>query len=125
VSIRFLADADLNQAIVKGVREREPALDLMSATEGLLEGLSDPDVLAFATAENRILISHDTSAMPVHFVKLLGMGGHSPGILLVRQRASLGQIIDAILILWSASAPEEWIDQIHYLPSFSRHIFQR
>jgi hypothetical protein len=67
VNIRFLADADLNQAIVKGVRDREPSLDLMSATEARLEGLADRDVLTFAAAQNRVLISHDTSTMPVHF----------------------------------------------------------
>jgi len=32
VSIRFLADADLNQAILVGVREREPAIDFASGT---------------------------------------------------------------------------------------------
>ncbi|HYL77714.1 MAG TPA: DUF5615 family PIN-like protein [Bryobacteraceae bacterium] len=113
----------MNQALVKGVRDREPSLDLMSATEAHLEGLADRDVLTLAADQNRILISHDTSTMPVHFAELLARGGHSPGILLVRQRAPFGQAVEAILMVWSASAREDWADQIHYLPSFSRHIF--
>jgi len=125
VSIRFLADADLNQAIVKGVRGREPALDLMSAAEAHLEGLSDLEVIVFAASQGRILISHDTSTMPVHFAGYLRTGGGSPGVLLVRQRASYGQVIEAILTIWSASNAAEWVDQIYYLPSFTRHVFRR
>ena len=78
MSIRFLADADLNQAIVTGVREREPALDFMTANEAKLEGHGDPDVLEFAANQRRILVSHDTSTMPVHFSKRLRSGEASP-----------------------------------------------
>jgi len=125
MSVRFLADADLNQAIVTGVREREAALDFMTASEPELEGRSDPDVLEFAAKKGRILVSHDTSTMPVHFSARLRSGRTSPGVFLVRQRASVGQIVDAILLVWSASSPGEWAGQIHYLPSFARHHFRR
>ena len=103
MSLRFLADADLNQAIVAGVRERERALDFMTANEANLEGRSDPEVLEFAATQGRILVSHDTSTMPVHFSQRMRARGASPGVLLVRQRASVGQIVDALLLVWSAS----------------------
>jgi hypothetical protein len=125
VSIRFLADADLNRAIVIGALEREPALDFITATEADLVGQGDPDVLEFAARESRILVSHDTSTMPVHFSDRLRSGRTSPGVFLVRQRASVGQVVEAILLVWSASAPEEWAGQIHYLPSLARHDFRR
>jgi hypothetical protein len=125
MTIRFLADADLNQAIVTGVRQRETALDFMTATEANLEGHGDPDVLEFAANHGRILVSHDTSTMPVHFSARLRSGRTSPGIFLARQRASVGQIIEALLLVWSASSPEEWAGQIHYLPSLARHGFRR
>ena len=123
MSIRFLADADLNRAIVIGVLEREPALDFITGTEADLESRSDPDVLEFAADQGRILVSHDTSTMPVHFSARLRAGRTSPGIFLARQRASVGQIVDALLLVWSASSPLEWADQIHYLPSLTRHDF--
>jgi hypothetical protein len=123
VSIRFLADADLNQAIVTGALDREPALDFLTATEADLHGQDDPEVLELAAAQGRVLVSHDTSTMPVHFFDRLRSGRRSPGVFLVRQRASVGQVVDAILLVWSASAPEEWAGQIHYLPSFARHDF--
>lgn len=121
MSIRFLADADLNRAIVTGVLGQEPALDFLTATEADLERQGDPDVLEFAAQQGRILVSHDTSTMPVHFLNRLRSGRKSPGVFLVRQRASVGQVVEAILLVWSASVPEEWAGQIHYLPSLARH----
>jgi hypothetical protein len=56
--IRFLADADLNHAIVKGCRRHEPAMDFLSANEAKLEGLPDADVLAIAAEQDRILVTH-------------------------------------------------------------------
>lgn len=123
MSIRFLADADLNQAIVIGARDWEPTLDFLTATEADLQGKGDPEVLELAASQDRILISHDTSTMPVHFFDRLRSGRKNPGVFLVRQRASVGQVVEAILLVWSASVPGEWAGQIHYLPSLARHDF--
>ena len=62
--VRFLADASLNDAIVTGCLRREPAIDFLSAHEARLEGVPDPNVLAFATEENRILVTSDLRTMP-------------------------------------------------------------
>ena len=123
MSIRFLADADLNQALVEGIRLREPALDFLSAVEARLEGMSDRAVLDLAADQGRILVSHDASTMPVHFVRFLNEGKRSPGVFLVPQDAVIRDGIDAILLVWSASSPADWANQIHHLPSLARHIF--
>ncbi len=65
--VRFLADADLNEGIVAGCLRREPAMDFLSANEANLEGVPDPEVLALATEQDRILVSHDFQTMPRHF----------------------------------------------------------
>jgi predicted nuclease of predicted toxin-antitoxin system len=62
--IRFLADADLNEGIVAGCLRREPEMDFLSANEADLEGVPDPEVLALAAAEDRILVSHDFHTSP-------------------------------------------------------------
>ncbi|MGO9260272.1 MAG: DUF5615 family PIN-like protein [Bryobacteraceae bacterium] len=125
MSIRLLADSDLDEAIVTGLRAQEPAIDFMSANEANLEGRKDPFVLEFAANRGRILVSHDTSTMPVHFSARLRSGRTSPGVLLVRQHSHVGRVIEALLLIWSASSPEEWTGQIRYLPSLDRYIFRR
>ncbi|PYT19882.1 MAG: hypothetical protein DMG57_43940 [Acidobacteria bacterium] len=124
MSVRFLADADLNYAIVQGVRLREPAIDFKSANDTGLEGRSDREVLEVAAQEGRVLVSHDKKTMPVHFAARAGSGLKSPGVLLALPSASVGEIVESLLIIWSSSREEEWADQIHYLPLLSRHVFR-
>ena len=66
---RFLAEADFNHKIVVGLRRREPAIDILSALEGGVIGLSDPEVLKIAADFSRILLSHDRKTMLGHFVQ--------------------------------------------------------
>ena len=124
MSIRFLADADLDYAIVQGIRRREAAIDFKSANDAGLEGLPDDGVLEVAAAERRILVSHDKRTMPVHFAARIKSGRRSPGVLLALPRATVGDIVESLLIIWSSSREGEWTDQIHYLPSLSRHVFR-
>jgi hypothetical protein len=125
MSIRFLADSDLDVAIVTGLRAQEPAIDFMTANQANLYGRKDPFVLEFAANQGRILVSHDRRTMPGHFSARLRSGRRSPGVLLVRQHSSVGPIVEALLLIWSDSSPEEWTDQIRYLPSLERHAFRR
>jgi hypothetical protein len=62
--------------------------------------------------------------MPVHFAARLQLGLKSPGVLLAFQSADVVDVVESLLIIWSASLEEEWVDQIHYLPSLSRHVFR-
>jgi hypothetical protein len=54
MKIRFQADADLNQDIVAAVIRREPTISFQTANEAVLEGLSDPEVLAIAAREEML-----------------------------------------------------------------------
>src|ERR1035438_2552627 len=92
--VRFLADASLHDAIVTGCLRREPAIDFLSAHEARLEGVPDPNVLAFATQENRILVTSDLRTMPRHFGDFLEANGRCAGVFLVKQRAPLADVIE-------------------------------
>ncbi|HBY61245.1 MAG TPA: hypothetical protein DEH78_15600 [Solibacterales bacterium] len=124
MSVRFLADADLNYAIVRGVRLREPSIDFKAANDAGLGGLSDPEVLELAAREGRVLVSHDKSTMTVHFAARAASGLRSPGVLLALPSASVGEIVESLLVIWSASRETEWANRIHYLPSLSIHVFR-
>jgi hypothetical protein len=82
---KFQADADLHFEIVAGVLRGEPAVDFQSAQEGFEDGTKDQDILALASVEGRILVSHDVSTMPAEFAAYLDRYGGSPGILLIPQ----------------------------------------
>ena len=125
MTIQFQADADLNHAIVTATRRREPAVSFTSAASAHLEGILDPEVLERAAAQERILITHDRQTMPEHFRERLAQGKSSPGVLIVSQFEPLGPVVETIVMIWAASTPEEWQNQIRYLPSLGRHVFSR
>lgn len=115
MSIRFQADADLNQIIIKATLRLEPTIDFQTAQVADLAGLPDLDVLALAAKQGRILVSHDHRTMPVHFSRFLQRQS-SPGLIIVSQRLSVAQVAADLLLIWLASEPEEWTNQMRTLP---------
>jgi hypothetical protein len=99
---RFQADADFNQKIVAGLGRREPAIDFRSAGEGGVIGRPDPEVLAQAASESRVLVSHDRQTMPGHFRRWIEKQA-SPGLVIVSQEIDIGRAIEELLLVWAAS----------------------
>jgi hypothetical protein len=116
VKPRFQADNDLRSSIRTGVLRQEPAIDFQSASAARLDGVPDLEVLGFAAAQGRILVSHDENSMPGHFRDFLGNGRRSPGVLMVPQETPTGRVIESILLIWIASEASEWMDRIVWLP---------
>jgi Domain of unknown function (DUF5615) len=125
LSIRFQADNDLKFAIVKAVRRREPAIDFASAQESGLDGIGDSDLLDRAAGDGRVLVSHDLRTMLDHFRSHLAAGKTSPGLLVVSQGESIGEVVEALVVLWAVTDPGELSGQAYHLPSVIRHVFPR
>jgi predicted nuclease of predicted toxin-antitoxin system len=115
MKVRFLADYDFNAEIVDGLLRRESSIDIKTGLEAGLQGVSDPDVLDKAADEGRVLVTHDHRTMPRHFAEFISQR-QSPGVFIIQQRIEIAAAIDELLLIWSASESEEWIDRILYLP---------
>lgn len=113
--IRYQADADLNQAIVTGVLRREPAIDFQTAFSAGLEGVKDPEVLAIAAQQERILVSHDRRTMPLEFAQFI-TSNRSTGVIIVSRKLPIEVAIEELLLIWAASSAQEWINRIAKLP---------
>jgi len=90
-----------------------------------LDGLSDPDLLDRAASDGRVLVSHDLRTMLDHFRSRLATGKTSPGLLLVSQGESIGEVVESLAVLWAVTDPSELSDQAYHLPSLIRHVFPR
>lgn len=113
--VRFQADADLNLIILLAVIRREPAVDFQTAAAAGLAHRQDPDVLAMAANDGRLLVTHDQKTMPDHFATFIASQS-SPGVLVVPQHLPISIVADDLLLLWGATEAEEWINRICYLP---------
>ncbi len=114
--MRFLADENLNNHIYRSLLLQRPDLDMVRVQDVGLYGRSDPEVLAWALLENRILITHDVRTIPALALEWLDANRNIPGILLAEQSAPIRQIIADLLLIMDASEQSEWDGQIHYLP---------
>lgn len=116
MKVRFLADADLNRAIVSGVLRREPSLDFLTAKAAGLRGMHDLDVLALAAQRQRVLVSHDVGTMPAHFQAFRNAGKRSSGVFMIHQTLDVGTAIEELLLIWIASEASEWDNRLEWLP---------
>ena len=115
MKIHFLADADLKLQIVLAVRQWEPSVNFQPANEAGLTGLTDPQVLAYAARESRILVTHDRSTMPAHFLSFIRRQ-QSPGLIVIPQQLAIWAAANDLILIWAASEGEEWANQITFLP---------
>ena len=117
MTVRFLADEDLRDSIIQGLRSREPPLDNLDVKSAGLRGTKDQALLEIAAEQGRILITQDRNTMTAHFWERLAAGKSSPGLFVVPdQPGAIRDAIEWLILVWTASQPEEWRDQIVYVP---------
>ncbi len=116
---RFLAGENFNLDIMVGLRRAQPAIDILTAPQAGILHWPDPDVLVWAAAHDRILLSHDNRTMPDHFYRFLAQldaDGRSPGVMLLPQSLAIGPSIAIILEIWELSEHDEWTNLLTRLP---------
>jgi hypothetical protein len=115
MKVRLQADADFNEVIVRAVLRREPTADFRTAPAARLAGLDDPAVLKLAAEAGRMLVTHDRKSMPDHFAEFI-LTQTSAGVLVIPQKLSVRRAVDDLILIWTATEAEEWINRIYALP---------
>jgi hypothetical protein len=81
-----------------------------------LGGAPDPEILAWAAAEGRILVTHDLQTVPAIAYQKLKAGEHVAGVFAVPNLTPIGQAIEDLVLLTACSEPGEWENRILHLP---------
>lgn len=111
------SDADVNGGIIRGLRRRFPEIDLVRSQDALPEGALDPEVLAWAAKENRVLITNDRNTMIAFVYQRFAAGEAVPGVIVTTNEQSIGSTIDDILLIAEYMPLEEIRDHVvMYLP---------
>jgi len=91
--LRLASDADVHGGIIRGLRRRLPEINLVRVHDALPVGAPDSQVLAWAAAEDRVLITNDRNTI-VGFARERVAAGHSmPGIIASTNEQSIGSAI--------------------------------
>jgi predicted nuclease of predicted toxin-antitoxin system len=112
---RLLVDHDFNERIVRGVQSRAE-IDAIFARDVGLDDEPDSALLAWAAAQDRIVLSHDLQTMPAFAIARVRSRQTMPELILVPQEVRIGKAIEEITTVALCSDPSEWRDMIVYIP---------
>lgn len=110
--LRLASDADVHGEIIRGLRRRLPEIDLVRVQDALPEGAPDSEVLAWAAAERRVLITNDRNTMVGFAYQRAAAREPAPGLIATTNEQSISSAIDDILLIAQYMAEEELRDQV-------------
>jgi hypothetical protein len=110
--LRLASDADVHGDILRGLRRRLPDLDLMRTQDAMREGASDLEVLAWAAAQNRVLITNDRNTMVGFARQRAAADQPMPGLIVTTNGQSIGSAIDDIALVAECVSEQEMRDQV-------------
>jgi hypothetical protein len=114
--LRYAADENFNNDILRGLRRRDASLDVVRIQDVGLSGAEDPDILAWAASEGRLVLSHDVQTMVGFAYDRTKAGQPMPGLIEVGRHVPLGAAIEDLLLLAHGSLDDDWEGQVLYLP---------
>jgi predicted nuclease of predicted toxin-antitoxin system len=107
--IRFHLDENVKSAVARELRRR--SIDVTTTIEAGLLGQSDELQLAFICKQKRVIMTHDED-----FLTIASLTSKHPGIAYCKQGTrSIGQIIEALVLIYEVYVPEEMVGRVEFL----------
>ncbi len=109
--IRYYFDQHIHGAIPGGLRQH--GIEVLTAQEAGRCGLADPDQLAFATVQDRVMVTHDTDDLV-----LAASGVAHAGIAFsdaTKYQLAVGQLIQMLVLLHAVVGRDQMRNRVEYL----------
>jgi hypothetical protein len=81
-----------------------------------LQGRGDPEVLAWAAANGRAVLTRDYSTLLASAYERMENGQPCTGVFAMRRGAAVGTMVEEILTIEQCSEAAEWENQVVFLP---------
>jgi predicted nuclease of predicted toxin-antitoxin system len=114
--LRLLIDEHVHGCIVDGLRRRQPALDVVRVQEVGLRQTPDPTILEWAAQQGRVVVSLDKNTLAPDAWDRVARGLPMPGVAILRNLLTIGQAIQELELIALACSPDDFRDQVMYLP---------
>jgi len=79
-------------------------------------GTLDPEILIWCEENEFILVTNNRKSMPIHLQDHLAENRRATGIFVLSENMSVGETLDELLLIATASDLEEYSNLILYLP---------
>jgi hypothetical protein len=113
--LRLAAVENFNNDIVRGVRRRNPVIDVVRDQDESLSGADNATFLEWAANADRVQRTHDLSMTRFAYDRVR-QGKPMPGVFEVGRAVGIGTAIEEILLIAECSLEGEWESQVRYLP---------
>lgn len=115
-SIRLYLDEDAQRtSLIRALRARQ--IDVLTANESALVGISDAEQLAFATSQNRVVFTFNRGDFVQLHMEYLKSGRQHSGII-VSDQLEIGVILRRLLRLIDERSAEEMQNWLEFLSSW-------
>jgi hypothetical protein len=114
--LRPVSDEDVHDDIIRGLRRREPNLDIVRAVDVGLDHTLDPLILEWAASQGRVLLTGDLNTMVGFAWARIQSGEPMPGVLALLENVGVGRVLDDILLVALCYGSEEIKEQVLFLP---------
>jgi predicted nuclease of predicted toxin-antitoxin system len=114
--MKFLTDEHISLKLIEGLLLQKPNLDILALRDTELLRKDDPTLLEWAANQRRIILTQDVSTMPDFAYERISKELPMPGLFVLRRKASLGQLIEEIILIVTASNVEEWSSRVIHIP---------
>lgn len=101
---------------MRGLIRRTPAFDIVRAQDSELQGRGDPELLAWAAANGRAVLTRDYSTLLASAYERMENAQPCPGVFVMRRGAAVGILVEEILIIEQCSETTEWENRVVFLP---------
>ncbi len=118
MSIKFLLDENVDDLYRTGLLRQFPDAVIWRVGSPAAPPLNtlDPDILDWCEQHRFVLVTKNRASMPVHLRDHLDAGKHILGIIVLNPNLSIADTMDELALILEASKPDEYADQIRYLP---------
>lgn len=116
MTVRFLADENIDPDLVLGLQRRVDGLDIVRVQEVGLRTVDDPTILQWAADHGRVLLTHDLKTIPGFAHDRIAADLAMPGVFLIRSNISIALAIDELAMIAEASDASDWDRNVVYLP---------
>jgi hypothetical protein len=89
---------------------------VVTVQEADLRAAQDPNILEWAAAERRVLLTHDVNTVTKYAWARVREGLSMPGVIAAPSKESVGAVVEDLLLVVAIHEPGDLEGQILYLP---------
>ena len=110
----FLLDENLPPRFKLAVLRLNAEIDILRVgdSNAPASGTSDSNILIYLQQSQRILLTDNRKSMPEHLQNHWASNGFIWGLFWLKPNATIKELAEEVLLIWSATDAEEWKDRI-------------